>query len=202
MGSPVMIYKTKASSFINFIAREIFMTSIKKNKSKRLNFDFNFKNEIISLNTRIHYDKVVNGVYKDGFDIYGSSSEEDIEMYISIHSLDFKKDSYNEFNSSIREFLRHELEHIAQYLNVNGKPSIYDSYPTSLVDDYLTQPFEIDAFLYGLNYKRKYLKTNILDEIDNLLNSYYKIEDNITFEKIKTIWIERLKIILPHTLKQ
>ena len=62
-------------------------------------------------------------------------------------------------------------------------------------------PYEIDAFLYGLNYKRKFLKTNIIDEITYLLRHHYYIRDLDTFIPIQNAWINRLRIILPHTLK-
>ena len=67
--------------------------------------------------------------------------------------------------------------------------------------DYFTVPYEIDAFLHGLNYKRKYLKTNILDEINDLLRNYYYVRDHDIYVPILDAWITRLKIILPHTLK-
>jgi hypothetical protein len=198
MGRPKTIFKTKLRSFINFMAREIFNASVKNLKDKRLIFDFNFKNEIIRLNISIDYDAIVGGIYTEGFDIWGSSSDEDIQMYVRIYSHNFKNTSYNEFNAYIREFLRHELEHIAQYLDINGKPNIYDSEPTSLIEEYLIQPHEIDAFLYGLNYKRKYLKTNIKDEIQSLLMRYYRLTDNNIADKIEKVWYKRLKEILPH----
>lgn len=198
MGRPKTIFKTKLRSFINFMSREIFNASIKNLKDKRLIFDFNFKDEIIRLKIDIDYDAIVGGIYNEGFDIWGSSSDEDIQMYVRIYSHNFKYTSYNEFNASIREFLRHELEHIAQYLEINGKPDIYESGPATLIEEYLIQTHEIDAFLFGLNYKRKYLKTNMKDEIQSLLMRYYRLTDNNIADKIENIWYKRLKIILPH----
>jgi len=197
MGSPVMIYKTKASSFINFMAREIFMASIKDVKAKRLQFDFNFNDIYVSLKIRISYSDNV-----DMFDIWGSSSDDDIQLHISIHQKNFNTQSYNIFNAELRDLLRHELEHIGQWNGIYGKAEIYGVEPSHDLNSYFTQPYEIDAFLYGLNYKRKYLKTNILDEIDTLLNRYHSADKTISVDMIKSIWIDRLKTILPHTLKQ
>jgi hypothetical protein len=199
MGKPKIIYKDKSRSFVNFMARESFNASIKNHKDKKLNFDFNFNNDIIRLKVDIKYLDSVNGMIHDGFDISGSSSDEDMHMCISLHKEYFTKRAYNLYNAELREFLRHELEHIGQYLEVPGKAEIYGLEPSNNIIEYLTQPYEVDAFLYGLNYKRKYLKTDILDEIDILLRDYYKVTD---IWPVKKIWIERLKIILPHTIHQ
>lgn len=198
MGRPKIIYKNKLRSFINFMAREIFNSAIKGLRDKRLAYDFNFTEDVVRLKVDIDYYPSVGGL-RNGFDIHGSSSDEDIQVYITIYSHNFKNTSYNEFNAEIREFLRHELEHIGQYLEVPGKAEIYGLGPSNNIIEYLTQPYETDAFLYGLNYKRKYLKTDILDEIDILLRDYYKVTN---IWAVKKIWIERLKIILPHTIHQ
>jgi hypothetical protein len=92
------------------------------------------------------------------------------------------------------------MEHIGQYHEVPGKTEIYGYAASTTPLEYFTQPYEIDAFLYGLNYRRKYLKTNINDEIDYLIKNYYNIQDANIFTIIKEKWILRLKEILPHTL--
>lgn len=173
------------------MSREIF-NAAKLNKTKTLLFEFNYNDTVIEL--KIAIKRVDTDIE---FDIWGSSSDEDIDMNISISTKTFNKSNYNQFNAEIREFLRHEMEHISQYLEINGKPGIYDSAPTTLIDEYLIQLHEIDAFLYGLNYKRKYLKTSIENEIHTLLNDYYKV-NNKSIQKIKDVWNARLKIILPH----
>ena len=55
MGKPKIIYKDKSRSFVNFMARESFNASIKNHKDKKLNFDFNFNNDIIRLKVDIKY---------------------------------------------------------------------------------------------------------------------------------------------------
>lgn len=185
-----IIYKRKLSSFINFMSREIF-NAVKLNKTKTLSFEFNFNDEVIDLNISIK--RVGIDI---AFDIWGSSSDEDIDMNIYISTKIFNRSNYNQFNAEVREFLRHEMEHIGQYHEIPGKEDIY-GYPAATTElDYFTVPYEIDAFLHGLNYKRKYLKTNIIDEINNLLRNYYYVNDPIILDA----WITRLKIILPHTL--
>jgi hypothetical protein len=200
MGRTRIIYKKKLRSFINFMANETFLSATKNYKNKSLIFDFNFKNELIRLNVSIQHDLSVGGLSGNGFDISGSSSDEDIYMHILIYDRSFQKTSYNEFNAEVREFLRHEMEHIAQYHNCPGKAEIYGCPPSNNELEYFTQPSEIDAFLYGLNYKRKYLKTNIIHEINHLLHNYYRIRDLDMMIPIQNAWITRLKEILPHTL--
>lgn len=190
MGKSKIIYKRKLSSFINFMSREIF-NAVKLNKKKTLSFEFNYNDEVIELKVAIK--RVGIDI---AFDIWGSSSDEDIDMNISISTKFFSSKDYNQFNAEIREFLRHEMEHIGQYHEISGKEDIY-GYPAATKElDYFTVPYEIDAFLYGLNYKRKYLKTNIINEINNLLKNYYYVNDPIILDA----WIARLNIILPHTL--
>jgi len=190
MGRAKIIYKRKLRSFINFMSHEIF-NAVKLNKKKTLSFEFNYNDEVIELKVAIK--RVGIDI---AFDIWGSSSDEDINMNISISTKLFSSKDYNQFNAEIREFLRHEMEHIGQYHEISGKEDIY-GYPAATTElDYFTVPYEIDAFLHGLNYKRKYLKTNIIDEINNLLKNYYYVNDPIILDA----WITRLKIILPHTL--
>jgi len=172
------------------MSHEIF-NAVKLNKKKTLSFEFNYNDEVIELKVAIK--RVGIDI---AFDIWGSSSDEDINMNISISTKLFSSKDYNQFNAEIREFLRHEMEHIGQYHEISGKEDIY-GYPAATTElDYFTVPYEIDAFLHGLNYKRKYLKTNIIDEINNLLKNYYYVNDPIILDA----WITRLKIILPHTL--
>jgi hypothetical protein len=200
MGRPKTIYKTKARSFINFIASNIFDKTIKGYKPKNLIYDFNYNNDIIRLNISIQYFPMVGGIFNEGFDVHGSSSDEDIQMHIIIYTHNFKNTCYNEYNGELRSFLRHEIEHLAQYNDVSDKPNIYDSNIfEGTLEEYLLLPHEIDAFLYGLNFKRKYLKSNIINEIDTTLKYYYNLE-NDTFIKVRKVWIERLSEILPHTL--
>jgi hypothetical protein len=200
MVRPKTIYKRKARSFINFISSNIFLNSIKGLKDRTLLFDFNYDNEIIRLKVSIQYFPIVEGIFHNGFDINGSSCDEDINMNICIYSHNFKNTSYNQYNAEIREFLRHEIEHLAQYHYVSKKPTIYGfSKAEGTLEDYLTQKYEIDAFLYGLNYKRKYLKTDIISEIDYTLKHYYSLDVDL-FDTVKEVWIKRLKEILPHTI--
>ena len=190
MGKSKIIYKTKLRSFINFMSREIF-NAVKLNKTKTLSFEFNYNDEVIELKVAIK--RVGIDI---AFDIWGSSSDEDIDMNIFISTKLFDKKNYNLLNAEIREFLRHEMEHIGQYHEVYGKEDIY-GYPAATTEiDYFTVPYEIDAFLHGLNYKRKFLKTNIIDEINDLLRNYYYVNHPVILDA----WIARLNIILPHTL--
>jgi hypothetical protein len=200
MAKAKIIYKRKLRSFINFIATEIFRASTKNLQNKKLRFDFNYNDEIIKLVITIQHSLSIGGLTGTGFDTSGSSSDEDITMDVYLFDRAFHKTSYNNFQASIREFLRHEIEHIGQYHSISGKTEIY-GYPASTTPlEYLTQPYEIDAFLQGLNYRRKYLKTNINDEIDYLIKNYYNIQDDNIFNIIKEKWTARLKEILPHTL--
>jgi len=176
------------------MSREIF-NAVKLNKKKTLSLEFNYNDEVIELKVAIK--RVGIDI---AFDIWGSSSDEDIDMNIFISTKLFDKKNYNLLNAEIREFLRHEMEHIGQYHEVPGKEDIY-GYPAATTEiDYFTVPYEIDAFLHGLNYKRKFLKTNIIDEINHLLKHHYYISDLGTFLTIQNAWIARLNIILPHTL--
>ena len=193
MGKPITIYKRRLRSFVNFMSREIF-NSCKKNKNIRLAFQFNFKDEIIDLLVSIKKEDL-----SISFDIHGSSSDEDIKMDVILSKHLFSKKEYNKLNAELREFLRHEMEHIAQYHD-SAKAEIYGYSASTNELEYFIQPFEIDAFLHGLNYKRKYLKTDMIVEIDNLLLDYYKLEDEDTVESIKAAWMNRLEEILPHTI--
>ena len=190
MGRAKIIYKRKLRSFINFMSREIF-NAVKLNKTKTLSFEFNYNDEVIELKVAIK--RVGIDI---AFDIWGSSSDEDIDMNISVSTKLFSSKDYNQFNAEVREFLRHEMEHIGQYHEISGKEDIYGYAAATTELDYFTVPYEIDAFLHGLNYKRKYLKTNIIDEINDLLRNYYYVNDPVILDA----WINRLKIILPHTL--
>ena len=200
MGRPVIIYKKKLRSFINFISTEIFRAAIQNPRKKKFVFEFNYNGEIIELLVYIQNILGDDARPSIGFDIDGSSSDEDIIMHIFLFDKAFQKTSYNNFHASVREFLRHEIEHIGQYHEIYGKAEIYGHPSSTNQLEYFTQPYEIDAFLHGLNYRRKYLKTNIQDEIDILIKDYYNIQDENIFYLIKESWISRLKEILPHTL--
>jgi hypothetical protein len=200
MGKPIIIYKKKLRSFINFIATEIFRDVIKSYKDKSITFEFNYNEAIIDLKVSIRFDLTIDQCKSLKFDIDGSSSDEDITMNIHLFKSGLLKTSYNDFHAEAREFLRHEMEHLGQYYGVSNKVDIYGHPTPTTLSEYLIQPYEIDAFLHGLNYKRKYLKTNINDEIDYLIKNYYNIQDTNIFNIIKEKWIDRLKEILPHTL--
>jgi hypothetical protein len=97
MAKAKIIYKRKLRSFINFIATEIFRASTKNLQNKKLRFDFNYNDEIIKLIITIQHSLSVGGLAGTGFDINGSSSDEDITMDVYLFNRSFHKTSYNDF---------------------------------------------------------------------------------------------------------
>ena len=128
------------------------------------------------------------------FDIYADSSPDDIMLNIDIFKKVFTEKDLNKLNAEIAGTLRHEFEHIFQYSELYDKPKIISRGNLHIIQ-YLSEKYEIDAFLYDLKYQLKYLKNVTMDDLINELFNKYSVPIQYT-KLLKRKWNKRMKIIM------
>jgi hypothetical protein len=114
----------------------------------------------------------------------------------SIYYLDFECDDNliearitlsNQFNSSsdlygdLLELYRHEFQHMHQYL--------FENISVNETDSNMTRLTEIDAYLFGLRLKSKFLKQHLVETIHDYIDKLRCERDQI--ELIRKAWLNR-----------
>ena len=133
------------------------------------------------------------------FKVEGSAGPKDIAIEIKYNPELLDKKLYSELSAEIRNSVRHELEHLAQYRTEKGVRPGKDGVDQDDLPDaeYLTLDYEIPGHIQGLRTKAKAKKISLQQAIDDLFNSY---EYDLTPEEedfVRETWMNWLKTNMP-----
>jgi len=130
------------------------------------------------------------------FKITGSSGPKDIEIVIQYQPKELTKEYYSELSAEIRNTIRHELEHLAQYRTDKGvKPrGNQDDLPDV---EYLTLDYEIPGHIQGLRTKAKAKKISLQQAIEDLFNSAEYDLDLDEEDFVRKTWMDWLEKNMP-----
>ena len=107
-------------------------------------------------------------------------------------------EAYNDLNAEIKDTIRHELEHIAQFnfskgVNPGGSPKK----STQTWFEYFTLPFEIPAFAQGLYKKAKFKKISFSKAVENFLLNYLDVLTDEEEAGVIKAWTDYAKENIP-----
>jgi hypothetical protein len=133
------------------------------------------------------------------FKVEGSAGPKDIAIEIKYNPELLDKKLYSELSAEIRNSVRHELEHLAQYRTEKGVRPGEDGIDQDDLPDaeYLTLDYEIPGHIQGLRTKAKAKKISLQQAIDDLFNSY---EYDLTPEEedfVRETWMNWLETNMP-----
>ena len=130
------------------------------------------------------------------FKITGSTGPKDIEIVIQYQPKELTKEYYSELSAEIRNTVRHELEHLAQYRTDKGvKPrGNQDDLPDV---EYLTLDYEIPGHIQGLRTKAKAKKISLQQAIEDLFNSAEYDLDLDEEDFVRETWMNWLEKNMP-----
>ena len=128
--------------------------------------------------------------------INAHADEDEVAIQINYNPLGFPK-AYNNLIPEVKDTLRHELEHVAQYHFDKGVK--FDGRnPDSLSSlEYHTLDYEVPAFVQGLYKTAKTKKITLTQAIDDFLAERVDELTSDEASKIKQIWINWAKENLP-----
>ena len=155
----------------------------------------------------VDYDLTYNFIPndEDGFDydVYGDTTEGDEDKLDKLtlnieYNINSIPNLLNELIADVKNTLRHELEHIAQF-NIQGKVEPGEEEQEDLyIVDYLTSPDEVEAFVQGLYKQAKTQKLPlsqvIEDYLDQNIDDFERKED---YDRVYNTWINWAKENLP-----
>ena len=116
--------------------------------------------------------------------------------------IDYQKDrfpeAYNELIPELKDAIRHELEHTAQFrFNKDAIPTNTDDQDGLPLVDYLTLDYEIPAFVQGIYKKAKTKKISFTDALDEFLDERLDELTPAEVAKVKKTYISYAKKNLP-----
>jgi hypothetical protein len=130
------------------------------------------------------------------YSIAGDAGEDDIQIKITYNPESFPE-SFNDLNAEIKETVRHELEHLAQY-NFPNKES-FEKYKGKIpFYKYLTLNHETPAFVRGLNKRAKFKKISLSDAFEEFFDDFvdqFKSENEIN--TVRQTWTNYAQENLP-----
>ena len=131
------------------------------------------------------------------FIINAAGDEDAIAIQINYQEDRFPE-AYNELIPELKDAIRHELEHTAQFrFNKDAIPTNTDDQDDLPLVDYLTLDYEIPAFVQGIYKKAKTKKISFTDALDEFLDERL---DELTPDeeaKVRKIYIAYAKKNLP-----
>jgi hypothetical protein len=130
------------------------------------------------------------------YSIEGDAGEDDIQIKITYNPESFPE-SFNDLNAEIKETVRHELEHVAQY-NFPNKESFEKFKGKIPFYKYLTLNHETPAFVRGLNKRAKFKKISLNDAFEEFFDDFvdqFKSKDEIN--TVRQIWTNYAQENLP-----
>lgn len=134
--------------------------------------------------------------FKMNFDIYGQADDETIELVMVVNT-NALPELYSEIVPTIKDAIRHEMEHVAQNLLDRPDSEKYESIPQDDFFAYLTAKHEVPAFVRGLYKQAKTRRVPLYQIIDKFLQDYAHRLKSGEQEKIKTIWTDYARKHLP-----
>lgn len=197
-----LLTEGKYDKFVTDLSREI----IKRLKTGKDKFSFKaeipkkvfsknlYKKQYVKISVKRHY---VKDVDENDFAIKGDIFPDEIRLWIITAPKVDIKPMLSEIIFGLKETLRHEVEHLTQYWNVN-KPEI--ELDTELPEfEYHTAKHEVPAFVQGL-YKRAKMKKQPLDKvIEKYLELIVKggALTKSQAKQVKELWFDYAKRNLP-----
>lgn len=133
------------------------------------------------------------------FKVEGSAGPKDIAIEIKYNPELLDKQLYSELSAELRNSVRHELEHLAQYRAEKGVRPGEDGVDQDDLPDveYLTLDYEIPGHIQGLRTKAKAKKISLQQAIDDLFNSYEYDLDPEEEDFVRETWMDWLKTNMP-----
>jgi hypothetical protein len=187
------------------------IVSMIKNTDKYDTFDVMFKTVkdvdgvevplIISVDVSIIYNKK----FKLDFDMYATSSDDDIKLELVINPNSLPQ-SLSEIIATLKETIRHELEHVAQFNDLRPDSESFEKIikapgdPESKMAQYLLLKHEVPAFVRGLYKKAKTIKKPLDIVIDDFFKDYKSRLKKSDIPRIKKVWIQYAKQKLPKAI--
>jgi hypothetical protein len=106
--------------------------------------------------------------------------------------------AYDDLNAEIRDTVRHELEHVAQFHFSKGvNPQGSKKKPTQTWFEYFTLPFEIPAFAQGLYKNAKFKKISFSKAVENFLLNYLDVLTDEEEAGVIKAWTDYAKENIP-----
>ena len=141
----------------------------------------------------IEYDLIIEFVPEDSsklgglaYDIEAEAGDDVIQLSIEYDPKAFPS-QLNSFIAELKEVLRHELEHVAQY-NLIGKEE-YESRSNIPFYQYLLLNHEVPAFVRGLYQKAKTKRIPLSQAIDDFFDDYIdSFNSPGEIEKVRRVW--------------
>jgi len=131
------------------------------------------------------------------FIVNAAGDEDGIHIQINYRPELFPE-AYNELIPELKDAIRHELEHTAQYrFDKDAIPTDTDDQDDLSSFDYLTLDYEIPAFVQGIYKKAKTKKIPFTDALDDFLDER---EDQLSpqeIRQVRKIYIDYAKKNLP-----
>jgi hypothetical protein len=187
------------------LTRELVSAIKQKTKNGRIAFDFPIKRKVtigdysdleyspeIELEYRIQYKKN----FEMGFDIYGQADDEEIQLVMTINPK-LIPNLFSEIVPTLKDAIRHELEHVAQNLLDRPAAEKYQKVSTDNFFKYVTARHEIPAFVRGLYKAAKTRRRPMNVLIDKFLNDYSDKLTPAQSEKVRQIWTDYAMRNLP-----
>jgi len=133
------------------------------------------------------------------FKVEGSAGPKDIAIEIKYNPELLDKKLYSELSAELRNSVRHELEHFAQYHAEKGvRPGEDGVNQDDLPDvEYLTLDYEIPGHIQGLRTKAKAKKISLQQAIDDLFDSAEYDLDLDEEDFVRETWMNWLKTNMP-----
>jgi hypothetical protein len=118
----------------------------------------------------------------------GSADDDTIHVNVKIDPKLFPG-AMNDFIAEIKDVLRHELEHVAQF-NLTDKAQI-ERFNCVPFHKYLTLRHEVPAFVMGLHKKAKTLKQPLSEVFEDFFSTYIdSFQCNLEIDNVRTAWTE------------
>jgi hypothetical protein len=133
------------------------------------------------------------------FKVEGSAGPKDIAIEIKYNPELLDKKLYSELSAELRNSVRHELEHLAQYRAEKGVRPGEDGVDQDTLSDaeYLTLDYEIPGHIQGLKTKAKAKKISLQQAIDDLFNSFEYDLDPEEEDFVRETWMDWLEKNMP-----
>jgi effector-binding domain-containing protein len=131
------------------------------------------------------------------FIVDGEADNDTMQVKIKYNPNRFPE-AYNDLNAEIRDTVRHELEHIAQFNFSKGvNPGGSDKKSTQTWFEYFTLPFEIPAFVQGLYKNAKFKKISFNKAVENFLLNYLDVLTDEEEIAVTKTWTDYARKNLP-----
>ena len=202
----IIINETQYRELINesdrFTPTELSRQIVKYIKLRKRNYftDRVIGGQEVDIDVDIKYRKLPEGMnhsISGGADI-GYDEEDDMVLDINLELIidpNETPNSYIDIIGTLKETLRHEIEHILQYINPNKEQS--EDYEGGF--EYLTSRHEVPAFVHGLYQKAKSQKKPLITVLKDDLTE--KVYDGVITEEeysnVLDVWLRYAKRNLP-----